>query len=174
MAFWSDTTLPEPHRQYRWYLDLVQQGISDFRYALKTCKKPQFSINTTEHTILNKVHYYPGILKWEPIDVTMASVSKNDFASVANVFQNYIIKSSGYDADTYVGGISKKDSVKQISESGLNLYQIDENGKIIENWSLTNPFITKINYGNLDYGNEEIVEISFTIVYDHATLKSEA
>ena len=48
--------------------------------------------------------------------------------------------------------------------------QIDAKGNIIENWKVKNPFITACSFGDLNYENEEIMQISLTIKYDWAEL----
>ena len=43
---------------------------------------------------------------------------------------------------------------------------------VIETWTLNNPFITEINYGALDYAQEELVEIAIKFKYDWATIRA--
>ena len=50
--------------------------------------------------------------------------------------------------------------------------QIDAEGNPIEEWALNNCFFTAIDYGQLDYGSEEMVINSVTLRYDYATLET--
>ena len=40
----------------------------------------------------------------------------------------------------------------------------------VEEWELINPFIKAINYGDLDYASDDLLEITLTVAYDSATL----
>jgi|688.fasta_scaffold42340_2 hypothetical protein len=195
MSFWNELN-PEPLRQYRWYINFTDEGLNANQFALKSCDKPSFDINVTEHILLNSVHKYPGILKWKPINVKMASVrSRKGELSLPSVLQNFIMKVGGYqpnngtqqaakasgetteptnvakNIDTLNPGITKTFSSLPFGFS-LQLIQIDGAGREAEVWTLINPFITNIDYGKLDYASEEIVEVAFTINYDYATVDS--
>jgi hypothetical protein len=180
MSFWNNSFLPEPLRQYRWYINFTDNGLDSSQFALKSCDKPSFDINVTEHTLLNNVHKYPGILKWKPINVKFASVvSRKGNLSLSSVLQNLIIAVGGYQpnnqpqagetSEILNPGLSKTFSSLPFG-SKLELIQIDENGNILETWSLINPFISNIDYGKLDYASDEFVDVSLTITYDYATV----
>lgn len=181
MSFWNDT-YPEPLRQYRWYINFTDEGLNANEYALKSCDKPSFDINVTEHVLLNNVHKFPGVLKWKPINVKMVStISTKGELSLPSVLQNFIMKVGGYQPNNRVKegerefslnpGISKTFSSYPFGSS-LELIQIDDAGNKIETWTLHKPFITNIDYGKLDYSSEEMVDITFTLNYDYATLVS--
>lgn len=191
MSFWNDTA-PEPLRQYRWYIVFNNNGLNENRYALKSCDKPSFDVNVTEHILLNNVYKYPGVLKWKPINVKMASTrNRNGQLSLSSVLQNFVMNIGGYQPNNTVTeetvvseevlnrsvllnpGISKTFSSLPLGFE-LNIKQIDGEGGAIETWTLHNPFISNIDYGKLDYGSEEIVDINFTLNYDYATLSKEA
>lgn len=40
---------------------------------------------------------------------------------------------------------------------------------IVEEWTLKNAFITDVNWGQLNYGEEGLITIETTISYDYAT-----
>ena len=42
----------------------------------------------------------------------------------------------------------------------------------IEKWTLHNPFITNVDFGQLDYSSDELLNITITIRYDWATMTS--
>ena len=42
-------------------------------------------------------------------------------------------------------------------------------GKVIEAWTLNNPFIISAKYGDLDYSNDELRQVTLTLKYDWAT-----
>ena len=41
---------------------------------------------------------------------------------------------------------------------------------VIETWKLINPFIKSVKYGDLDYSNDELIEIELGLRYDWAEL----
>ena len=61
------------------------------------------------------------------------------------------------------------------SDNALWIYQLspegkDENGLInaTEAWQIWNPIITKISWGDLDYGDDNLVEYTLDVTYDWA------
>ena len=65
---------------------------------------------------------------------------------------------------------------KAKSASGLGtviIRQIDAAGKDLETWTLWNSFLTEVKFGdNLEYGNDDLTELSVTIKYDWARLET--
>ncbi len=172
MAFWSDRAT-EPNRSYRWVITFggLASGLDNAAFALKTCKKPSFKLKTTEHWYLNHKFNYPGRVEWEDIDITFASITNPNVAGVLYT----LFRSAGYVFPTNntveAGGlqtISKFDATAHLGN--LALKQIDANGKSTEIWTLKNPFFTDINFGDLSYDDEKIVEVKCTIKYDAAEL----
>jgi hypothetical protein len=166
MAFWTDISLVTPLRQYTWYIDFSEE-LSDFKFALKECKKPEFEIGVTEHRLLTHTFRYPGLLKWKPVTIKFASV----FSQGKNLTDaiNLINKNSGY--NTPISGhqqINKSSMI--LDQSFITITQVEEEGADIEKWRLYNPFISNADFGSLSYSSEEIVDVTLTIQYDHATL----
>jgi hypothetical protein len=50
--------------------------------------------------------------------------------------------------------------------------QIDSDGNALEKWTLYNGWISKVNYGSLDYSSDDLTELEIEIVYDWATLET--
>lgn len=177
MAFWSDTDLREPLRQNRWYISFApptvdnekqKKGIENYRFALKECSKPEYKIETTAHVLLNHTFNYPKNLVWQPIQIKMVSARGNENDTLSSVLQSYL---------NFFGYIKPdaNEEQKQIAKIStftprVSIVQIDANGAVIENWVLYNPMITNVNYGSLTYENDNFVDISFTIIYDYASL----
>ena len=63
--------------------------------------------------------------------------------------------------------ISKNKSVDSIGP--VVITQIDSEGTTVEEWTLHNPFISKLGFGDLDYSSEDLSEISLEVTYDWAT-----
>ena len=168
MAFWSEAG-PEPKRQFRWYMLFGgTRDLSAIRYALKKTDKPKYKIGEVTHKYLNHSFYYPGRLEWEAINMTFASIAQPDATALIDL----LTYDAGYREPTdenVIQTISKQKFGQALASDGVTLIQIDSNGNKIEEWLLKNPFFTNVNYGSLDYGNDEIVEISCTMRYDWAS-----
>ncbi len=192
MSFWTDTTLREPLRQNRWYITFSDPAIGGFLYALKECTKPEYKVETTEHTLINHVLRYPKKITWTPVTIKMLSATSgggfNDVdgtkLSLAEVlFDN--ISAGGYKAPVSTdkaeaNNDSRIDFSKNTlmaalgdgSKATIELVQVDANGYAIEKWTLYNCFATSINFGTLNYDNDGFVEITMVISYDAAKLES--
>ena len=172
MAFWSDKTT-EPKRQFRYYFSLgggqfaPNEKIETF--AIKTVKKPSFSISEVPHQFIAHTFYYPGRVTWNPVDVTFVDpVAPDHSAVISNLFvragynipKNEAASQSSFSKEKFV-----------LSVGTPEIFQIDAEGVEIERWTLNNAFFTSIDYGQLDYGSEEMVINSVTLRYDYATLE---
>ena len=54
----------------------------------------------------------------------------------------------------------------------VKCHQLDADGNQLESWTLQNAFITELKFGDLEYGADELIELSLTLKYDWATLES--
>jgi hypothetical protein len=181
MAFWGKQDLKEPLRQNRWFLRFGTD-LDQFTFALKECKKPEYEIGVTEHRLLTHTLRYPTLLKWKPIDIKFVSArakiepktSFGEIYSLDNLFE-IIGSQSGYvqPTDGNHQQISKVLFSQALSGDSLELIQINANGQEIEVWLIKNPFISNVNYGTLSYENEAFVEVSCTIQYDWAEIKTD-
>lgn len=170
--FWSQATT-EPKRKFRWLLYFG--GMPQF--IAKTVSKPSFDVKTSQHMFLQHQFNYPGRVTWNPITMTLVDpVDPDATQSLYNILQ-----ASGYVLPTDVNGgpegmetISKQKMVEALG----NRIQIDQIGpggasEIIESWILNNPIITSAKFDDLDYGSDEMLNISVGISYDWATLNDE-
>ena len=64
--------------------------------------------------------------------------------------------------------ISKKRAVQAMGVT--EICQLNADGEKLESWELINPFITKAEFGSLDYSSDEMVDVSITIRYDYAIM----
>ena len=181
-GFW---TQPQryPKRKHRFLIVFPNMPNGGTWYAKKV-KKPKMTINKTEHKYLGHTFKYPGSVTWDDVTVTLVDPVSPDAAKhLAS-----IIAASGYviPADfTSVTTISKANAVAMLGE--VNIIQIDEshpNGSggasnvtsgesnAIEVWTLKNPWIMEADFGDLDYESDDLSEITLTLSYDFATLRS--
>lgn len=178
MSFWSNTNNPEPLRQFRWYIIFGEIGRNppdlDFNldshfYALKECSKPSYKADVSSHVLLNHTFNFPKNIVWSPVKVKMASVVDEKNLSLGAIFE-YLLRTGGYITP------DKEENINKLSKGGfsfqqITIVQIDEEKNPIETWYMYNCMITNVNYGNLSYNSEDIVEIDFDIIYDYAVLE---
>ena len=161
-SFWSDPAL-DPKRQYRF-----QVYINQFEpFIVKTVKKPSFQVGVSRHMYLNHEFKYPTTVKWQDITMTFADPANSDTTKSFLA----ILRNAGYSYPT-TGGvkntISRDKSVASLGN--VKIEQIDADGEPIERWTLHNAFISTVDFGQLSYASEDLVEISATIVYDWAEI----
>ena len=171
MTFWGTdlggAATGEPKRKYKFKVqigDLAQDGI--LWYA-KTVTKPEITVSDgTEHKYLGHTFKYPGVVSWNPIDVSLVDpITEN---ASRKLLQK--LRESGYifpESSGMLETISKNKAVDAIGP--IVITQIDADGNMVEEWTLHNPFISKLGFGDLSYEDEALSEISLTISYDWAT-----
>lgn len=191
MSFWSNIDFKEPLKQYRWDMSIIDSYFQQdqklnaddtnlIKYSLKECSKPEYEVSTTQHKLLTQTVTFPGLLKWKPINVKLASIL-NSKKTLDRLLED-MIRASGYkpladyDFDNVEGSTNKEaiinsayhQNIEKDRSFDISLIQYDVDGNINETWSLYNCFFSSVSYGKLSYSSEEIVEISLTIQYDWA------
>ena len=178
MPFWSenfgqDRTKKDPKRNFRFIVEFgginATPGGAVAWYA-KTATKPSFAIANAEHKYLNHTFYYPAGVTWNPITITMVDPVDPDMAAT---FSDIIVQ-GGYSPPTDTTSLGTMSTAKAASALGaVTVTQIDSDGNPLETWTLWNPFIEDIKYGeSLDYSNAELTEVSITLRYDWARIET--
>lgn len=172
MAFWSQNTL-EPLRQYRWTITFGGDKSMDTQsFALKKVDRPKAKINEVTHKYLNHFYYYPGRVEWEAINLTIAANAGDGTNGTAKTLYN-ILAGAGYQIPANINEkttLSKAGFGRGLGTSIL-ITNIDPAGAKQEEFKILNPFFTSVQFGSLDYGSEEIVEVQCTLRYDAAILQ---
>jgi hypothetical protein len=164
-AFWSDSGAGvEPKRKYRWVLTIGQIP----QYIIKKVKKPAFKVSETPHDYINHKFYYPGRVEWELVNCTLVDPVHPDAAATMMA----ILLHSGYafpdNAQVAQNTISKQRGTSALGR--VEISQIDSEGAPIESWVLTNAWLQRANFGDLDYSSDDLTEIEIDIRYDWAEL----
>ncbi len=174
MSFWSNLKA-EPLRQHRWYVTFNGNNpfLNNMRYAVKKVSKPSAKVGSIQHKYLNHFFNFPGRLEWNDVTMTFAAIiaSQESNGATASQLIDAINNLSGYQLPKKQ---EDRETIGKLKADGaigrVDIIQVDPDGETVETWSLYRPFFTEIKYGDLDYSNEEIVEISCTIKYDWASL----
>jgi|TARA_R110000751_G_scaffold286002_1_gene390378 hypothetical protein len=177
MPFWttshSDTaTINDPKRKFRFIVTLgnISEDGGQAWYA-KTATKPSFTIATTEHKYLNHTFYYPGSVTWNDVEITLVDpVSPIDVSATLSD----IVQTAGYNVPSTALELQTMSKAKASTALGVvTVAQLNSDGEPLESWVLNNAFITDVKYGDLEYGSDDITELSMTLKYDWATCKVE-
>ena len=186
MPFFSDTGPGgfQPKRQFRFLVSFSELGNLTFM-CVKT-GKPSYKIETKQHQVLNHQFNFPGIVKWgdikmEFIDAVDPNVGSKFYAALLN--SGYVAPVSEAALTTGITKVGTTSTIgevriKQLDGGGIILPAGSDPGEvvgaidstnIIEEWTLKNAFIKEVGFGELDYGQEELVKITATITFDYAT-----
>lgn len=173
MAFWSSRI--EPKRVNRWYMVFGGGGnLDSLTFALKSVEKPKYKQTPVLHKFANHNFKYPGRVTWDAIPIKFASVTQPHATDLVNRIKalagyknpNEVFDPSGINYSF----LSKEKFNDAIAGNGVQLKQVDVDGKTIELWTINNPFFTDVKFGSLDYGNDGIIDVECTMRYDWAEL----
>jgi len=167
MAFWSNVSkgTKDPKRNFRFKVSISSVDGGMIWWA-KTCDKPSFTIETTEHQYLNHTFYYPGAVKWQSVALQLVDPTEPDAtATVASIIQH-----SGYKPPANQGKLSTMTKGSAVGALGdVVIEQLDGDGLAIESWTLRAAFITEAKFGTLEYGSDDLTTLDLTLQYDWAT-----
>lgn len=179
MAFWSNAVV-EPKRNFRWVASIPRFN-GEFKFVLKKFKKPSFEIKATEHMYLNHKFNYPGRLNWKEVEMTVVNASNSQIEGggafdTVKTFMD-VIKNAGYQLPSDVNVSSNLSTIsKNKMTSNLGIITISQLGPAgndkfpLEQWAIYNPMISGMTMSDLDYSNEDLSDVTVTIVYDYAKL----
>ncbi len=174
--FWSSnfnaeaSGLKDPKRKFRFTVNisgLQATGTETTLWYAKTATKPSFSIATTEHKYLNHTFYYPGTVTWNDVTVTLVDPTN---PATAELF-GAIMDAAGYGVP---GNDSSWHTMTKASLGAalgvVTINQLDGLGSTLESWSLQNAIITEMKFGDLEYGADDLTELTLTMKYDWAQM----
>jgi len=177
MAFWStnfgeDTTLKDPKRNFRFTVEFqgiqAAQGGAMLWYA-KTAVKPSFQVAEATHKFLNHTFYYPGSVTWQEVSVTLVDPVDPDMTATLSD----IVVQSGYTPPTDATSLSTMSKAKAAGALGtVIITQIDSDGNPLETWTLWNSWVKEVKYGDLDYTNDDLTEMTVALMYDWARVET--
>ena len=170
--FWNQASI-EPKRQFRWLLYL--SGMPQF--IVTDVKKPGFNIGSQTHTFLNYEFYYPGKVTWTDVSFSIVDpVQPDSAASLVKILEaaGYVVPDQYTSQSGFPKTISKKAMVDSLGGQ-IKLVQFgantgDQTESVLEEWTINNPQLTGVDFGQLTYGSDELVKIGITLKYDWAFL----
>ena len=168
MAFWSEqynAQSKDPKRGFRFKITFQGMNGGDIVWFAKKVAKPSYTITEAKHSYLNHNFYFPGRVEWDTISMTLV-----DPVSPGAVAQtNALVVASGYQIPGSPSDLSSMSKGKSTSAIGyIVIEQIDAEGAVTEEWTVKNPFVKSVKFGELAYDNDDLSEIELEIRYDWA------
>ena len=170
-SFWTSSPNRDPKRAFRFKVEIGDSGT--IWYA-KTAQRPTVSFAETSHNFMNHTYYWPGKAEWNEIAITFIDPVDPDLGG--NLIQ--AVADSGYvipKGTSNMTSMSKKSVMESLGGAGndIRIHVIDEDGEQLETWSLTHAWIKSIDFSDLDYGSDDMSEITVQFRYDWATFASQ-
>lgn len=148
----------EPLRKNRWLLRFPSDlGIQE--WWLESAKRPTIKQSGTEIQFLNTSTYVVGRYTWEEISVTMRDPI-GPSASQAVMEWVRLHSESVTGRQGYAAGY-KRD---------IELEMLDPTGVAVSKWILKNTFVTSADFGDLNYSQDELSNITLQLRFDYAIL----
>ena len=177
MPFYTDFQ-QEPKRSFRFLFELV--GFTNNNtipsYACKDVKKPTLQMEAGPQVkYIQHTFKYPGRVMWQDVNVTIFDLGGTEDS--AQTLYN-MIALSGYaipkDAPGQGAGFTNQSVSKMKARNAIGtprIKQINDAGNTIEEWTLHNAYLANVDFGQISYDTDEMVNIALTITYDYASLK---
>jgi len=148
----------EPKRKNRWILRFPSElGIQE--WWLSSASRPSISQNEVEIPFLNTSTWVIGRFTWEAISVT---------------FRDPIGPSAAQAVMEWVRLGSESITGRQGYSSGYKkdifIEMLDPTGVVVEKWKLEGSMVTNANFGDLDFSDDSLSEITIDVRFDRAIL----
>ena len=146
----------EPKMKNRFIMNI--QGIDAF--MVKGMKRPSIESDLVELEHMNVTRYVKGKSKWTPIDLTLYDPV---VPSAAQQVMEWVRLSHE--------SVTGRDGYTDFYKKDVTFNLLGPVGDVVEEWELKGAFIQNADFGEVDFGTAEPVEISLTMAYDYAILK---
>ena len=144
----------EPKRQNRFILRFPSSlGINE--WYVTSAKRPSAKINSVAIPFLNTSTYVAGRFEWETIQVTFKDpIGPSASQALMEWFRLHAESVTGRMG--YAAGY-KKD---------VELEMLDPTGVVVEKWILQGCFLTNLNFGDLNYSQDDLATIDASLRMD--------
>lgn len=148
----------EPKRQNRFILRFeASMGINEW-YVTST-SRPKAKIKDVEIPFLNTSTYVAGRFNWDPIQVKFKDpIGPSAAQALMEWFRLHAESVTGRMG--YAAGYKKN----------VDLEMLDPTGVVVEKWILVGCFLTDLNFGELNYSQDELATIDATLRMDRCIL----
>jgi hypothetical protein len=164
----AGTTLM-PKLQYRFRVKFINMGdgnrASETTQNVISCSRPNITHEEVVVDSYNSKMYLAGKHTWEPVTIVL----RDDMNS-------NVIKSLGSQLNKQVDHADQTSAISGSSykfECKIETLDGDNGGantpKVFDTWELIGCFISNMQYGDLNYADSNMVQVTCVLRFDHAT-----
>lgn len=171
-GFWTDNTFePKQNHKFKVLFTIEGEQLMVPWYYVISCDKPSFEIGEAKYKLLNEEKKYPTNVTWKDITITFVETTDNVSLGILYGSMNLQqIRESVTICETRVNAIEKPSQFSQVTAGTFVIQTLDNEGEVIESWTLNNWWVKNIGQDTSDYGSENISKVKATISYDWAKL----
>jgi hypothetical protein len=161
-----------PKQSYRW--QVIFSGLSalvpsasgrDLTRQATVIQRPNLSFAEIPIHRYNTTAYVAGKYEWDPFTFTV----EDDITGLASAAVQGQITTQQQLIGADVGAYLPSAATGSDYKFGTTLQMLDGNEGVVETWQLEGCFISKVNWGNMDYNSSDAVMIELTIRFDQAS-----
>jgi hypothetical protein len=146
----------EPKRSYRWVLAI--EGIDSFLVA--STNRPNITLGEKKIEYINSYRMIGGKMTFGDLSVKLHDPIA---PSGAQQVMEWI--------RTHYESVSGRAGYADFYKRDIQLKMLDPIGTVVELWDIKGAFITSANFGSLDYGGEEIMQVDLNLKFDNCVLQ---
>ena len=141
----------EPKRINRFYAEFATDlGIETWK--VQKFKSPSMKINSVPIPYMNEQNYVAGRYTWDTMDITFLD-------PIGPSTSQQLMEWVRLHAESLTGRMGYAAGYKK----NITLWALDPTGVEVEKWFLEQCMVTSIDFGDKDYGNDELTNITLTI-----------
>jgi hypothetical protein len=150
-------------RKFRWMINIPNVA-GDERLSSANIlppsrsARPSLSFKEMEAQHLNETIYFPGKPDWKPINVTLYGIKKTPNPVFNWVKKIYDVNQGKYDYPIDNDFIIDK----------VYLVMLDGCGAVMETWVYEDCWLQKVDFGDLDMSDSQVVMLELTMRYARA------
>ena len=129
-------------------------------YLIKTANRPQITFEEVQLDHLNVRRWVKGKGVWQQLQVTLYDPV---VPSAAQAVMEWVRLSHE--------SVTGRDGYSDFYKKDVTFHVLGPVGDIVEEWKLKGTWIQDAQFGDLDFGSSDPVDITLTLRYDYAILQ---
>jgi len=146
----------EPKLKNRFIMQI--DGIN--AYLIRAMNRPSIESEDVQLEHMNTTRYVKGKSRWQPLEITL-------YDAIVPSAAQQVIEWIRLGHESVTG----RDGYSDFYKKDVTFNLLGPVGDVVEEWELKGTFIQAANFGDLNFGDTEPVEITLTLRYDYAILK---
>jgi len=140
----------EPKRVNRFFAEIIDVNVEVWQ--IQKFKRPSMKINSVSIPYMNEQNYVAGRYSWDPVTITFIDPIG---PSTSQILMEWV----RLHAESLTGRMGYAAGYKKT----IILKSLDPTGIEVEKWTLEQCMITNINFGDNDYGSDELTNITLEV-----------